>query len=96
LAYRAVGPRLIQITTKEAANEHLELEFYPVGPWLERGISGQQLVERLKTKIPSPNWIDMGGLADVYFDAPSRYLIVLQSQNVQAAVERLLASPPKR
>ena len=31
LTYRAVGPSTIQVTTKEAADERLELEFYPVG-----------------------------------------------------------------
>ena len=95
LTYRTVGDRLVQITTKEAADEHLELEFYAVGPWLDRGESGPRLIERLKTQIASPNWTDMGGLGDVYFDAPSRHLIVLQSQAVQAAIERLLKKPPR-
>ena len=36
LSYLAVGPQTIQVTSKEAADERLELEFYPVG----EGIAG--------------------------------------------------------
>jgi len=34
LTYRAIGPSTIQVTSKEAAEERLDLEFYPVGSWL--------------------------------------------------------------
>ncbi len=48
LAYRIIGPAVIQVTTTEAAAERLEIEFYPVGAWLAKGISGPHLAERLK------------------------------------------------
>ena len=45
LSYRAVAAEVIQITTTEAADERLEIEFYPIGPWLAKGISAARLAE---------------------------------------------------
>ena len=114
LTYRVVGPNAIQVTSNEAAEERLELEFYPVGPRLEKaplarlrrgaaknsprplgegqGVRAAKLIERLKTEVAASTWSDAGGPGEVYFDAPSQYLIVLQSQPVQAAIERFLAA----
>jgi hypothetical protein len=95
LAYRIVGPTVIQVTTTEAADERLDLEFYPVATWLAQGISGPHLAERLKARIAAPTWSDVGGPAEVYFDSPSQCLIVLQSQPPQVAIERLLVAGPQ-
>ncbi len=94
LGYRVVGPALIQVTTKEAIEERPELEFYPVEKLLSSGTTAEQWIARLKLEIEPATWSDAGGLGETHFDAPSRYLIVLQSQPVQAAVARLLA--PKK
>jgi hypothetical protein len=96
LTYRIVGDELIQVTTEDAANERLELEFFPIGSWLDRGISADRLAEQLRARVAPVSWSDVGGEAEIYFDAPSRCLIVLQSQPAQAAVERLLATPPAK
>ena len=72
LTYRAIGANTIQVTTKEAAEERLELEFYPVGPWLDKGIAGPKLAEGLKARVAASTWSDAGGLADACFDPPSR------------------------
>jgi hypothetical protein len=96
LAYRASGHSLIQVTTPEGIDERLELEFYPIKPWLDRGISAQRLAEQLKGRVAPPTWSDVGGLAEICFDPPSGCLIVLQSQPAQAAIQRLLASPPQK
>jgi hypothetical protein len=106
LAYRAIGPNAIQVTGVEAAAERLELEFYPIGSRLAKedtplplgegpGVRAAKLVERLKSEVAAPTWTDAGGSGDVYFDAPSQCLIVLQSQPVQAEIERLLAAKGK-
>ncbi len=92
LTYLAVGPQTVQVTTKEAAEERLELEFYPVG----EGIAGPALIERLKARVAASTWSGVDGPGEVCFDPPSQCLIVLQSQPVQAAVERLLAAGPKQ
>ena len=95
LTYRIVGDELIQVTTEEAAEERLELEFLPIGHWLDRGGSAERLAEQLKARVAPVSWSDVGGEADIYFDAPSGCLIVLQSQPAQAAIQQLLATPPK-
>ena len=96
LTYRIVGGELLQVTTDDAAKERLELEFYPIGPWLERGISAERLEEQLKARVAPVSWSDVGGEAEIYFDAPSRCLIVLQSQPAQAKIQQLLATPPAK
>ena len=122
LTYRVVGADAIQVTTNEAAEERLELEFYPVGPRLADknspdplmgegpkknsplptnlrsvpgegpGVRAAKLVDQLKTQVAASTWSDAGGQGEIYFDAPSQCLIVLQSQRVQAAIERLLVA----
>ncbi len=92
LAYRAIGANAIQVTTKEAAEERLELEFYPVGPRLAKGTSGPALAEQLRARVAASTWSEAGGAGEVYFDRPSQCLIVLQSQPAQAAVEQFLAT----
>ena len=107
LAYRAVGPNVLQVTSAGAADERLELEFYPIGRRLAeeasprplagegQGVRAAKLVERLKAAVATPTWNDAGGPGEVYFDAPSQCLIVLQSQPAQAAIERFLAAKGK-
>jgi hypothetical protein len=85
LAYRVVGPSAIQVTTKEGCAERLELEFYPVG----RQATAAKLIERIRTEVAPTTWGDGG---EICFDAPSQCLIVLQSQPVQATIERLLTT----
>jgi hypothetical protein len=34
LTYRTLGAQAVQVTTPEAVEERLELEFHPIGPWL--------------------------------------------------------------
>ena len=80
LTYRTFGAETIQVTSNEAAEERLELEFYPVASWLTRNVTGAVLMDRLKARIAPLTWSDTGGPADACFDAPSRCLIVLQSQ----------------
>jgi hypothetical protein len=94
LTYRALGPNLIQVTTREAAEERSELEFYRIDPWLDKGVPGPKLADALKARVAASTWSDAGGLGDVCFDPPSRCLIVLQSQPVQARIQRLLAIGP--
>jgi hypothetical protein len=102
LTYRVVGPDMIQVTTHEALEERLELEFYPIGSWLANhnssrplgegpGVRASALIDHLKARISPSTWSDVGGSAEVHFDPPSQCLIVLQSQPVQTTIEGLLA-----
>ena len=94
LTIRTIGSSVLQVTTREAAEERLGVEFYRVDKWLAKGISGQTLAERLKARVAPSSWSDVGGPAEVSFDPPSQCLIVLQSQPAQAAIEQLLAAGP--
>ncbi len=89
LAYRAVGANVLQVSSAEAVAERLELEFYPLGSRLDGAEAAAKLIERLKAAAPT-TWAEKGGAGEVYVDPPSRCLIVLQSQPIQAAIEQLL------
>lgn len=93
LAYRIVDAHTLQITTPEALDDRMELEFYGLDHWLKQGVAGPILMERLKARVGNNSWSDAGGPGEMYFDAPSGYILVLQSQPVQFALGRLLARP---
>ncbi len=89
LGFRAVDAKTLQITTHEALAERLELEFYPAAR-LASGLTGQALVDWLRTRLAAPTWQSAGGKGVLHFDEPSGCLIVLQSQPVHVALERQL------
>lgn len=91
LAARVVDARLIQITTRKALADRLELEFYPAADLLKKQFTAATLIERVKSVVAKGSWNDAGGPAAIACDAPSGYLLVLQSQPVHAQLERLLA-----
>jgi len=94
LVYRVVDARTLQITTYKADIGRLELEFYPVERLLPDGTSASDLIERIKGRVAGSTWSDAGGPGVIHFDKRSKCLMVLQSQPVQVAVERLLAQKP--
>jgi len=87
LGYRIVGPDLFEATTRKAVADRLELEFYPVKDLLAAGQNGEALAGRVKGQVAPATWTGAGGKGVVLFDQPSKHLIVLQSQPVQAAVQ---------
>ena len=91
LAYRAIDPQTLQVTTRKAVAARLELEFYPVAELLSGDRTVPALVEQIKSQVAGSTWSDAGGPGVLHFDRSSRCLIVLQSQPAQAALERLLA-----
>jgi hypothetical protein len=102
LAYRVIDARTLQVTSRKAVAARRELEFYPVSELLRNGRTGHRaptegwsagpaLVEQIKGRLAGSTWSDAGGPGVLYFDQPSSCLIVLQSQPVQQALERLLA-----
>jgi hypothetical protein len=90
LNYRVVDAKTILITTAEAANERLEVEFYRVGELVGDEQTGEALVERIKGALAPRSWDDAGGAGLLEYD-PSGCLIVLQTQPRQIELERLLA-----
>jgi hypothetical protein len=96
LTYRTIGSDVIQVLTKEAADERLDLEFYSIATWLDLGAKPAAVIEQVKAKIGPIGWNDAGGSGEVYYDAPSRSLLVLQSQSAQAVIQQFLAAGPKQ
>ena len=95
LGCRVVDATTVQITTRKALNAHVELEFYPVGSLLAKGQTASGLIDRIKSRLAGDSWSEAGGPGTIYYDDLSQCLVVLQSQPVQAAIEALLAEPPK-
>jgi len=96
LAYRVIDDRTIQVATRKAVAARLELEFFHVADLSANDLSPPALAERISRELAeSPvrqaQWSDSGGSGVLHIDAPSGCLIVLQSQPVQAAIQRFLA-----
>ena len=90
LAWRALDARTLQVSTQAALDDTMELEFYPVAPLLDGLVTGETLIEQIRTRIAGPTWSDAGGPGAIHYDTKARCLIVRHNQTVQAAVERLL------
>ena len=91
LAASALDARLLHVSTRTAVDARLELEFYPLGKLLSGGTRADALIERITHRVADTTWSEVGGPGVLAFDAPSKCLIVLQSQPVHVAIERLLA-----
>lgn len=91
LAYRVVDELTLQVSTQQAIDSHLELEFHPAAELLAGALKPAELIDRLKARTGGESWSDAGGAGRIVYDKASGCLIVLQSQPVQAAIERLLA-----
>jgi hypothetical protein len=92
LTYVVVDATTVEVTTHEAADDRVELEFYPVGSQLSKGMTGEILIERLRAQVLPTTWREAGGLGEAVFDGPSNCVIVLQTQAAQAAIERWMGS----
>ena len=89
LGYRVVDGKLLQVTTGKAIAQRWELEFYPAANLVKR-LTGPALLARLKASVGKESWKEAGGLASAVIDEPSGYLLVVQSQPIQAAIGQLL------
>lgn len=90
LAWRAMDAATLEITTRNAAAGRLELEFYRVGDLLGEQLDAADLLDRIKAQVGGGTWTDAGGPGVIRFDAPSKCLVVLQSQPVQIELQGLL------
>lgn len=91
LGYRIVGPDVYEVITRKSFASRLEVEFYPVGELLKRGMNADGLVDRVKGDLGGAVWSDAGGSGVLYFDKPSQTLVALQSQGVQVKLQLLLS-----
>ena len=94
LSFRIIDSQMLQITSEKVVLDRLELEFFPIADRVTGDETAASLIERIKERAAGSTWSDAGGPGVVYYDAPSRHLIVLQSQPVQIAVQRVLREKP--
>ena len=98
--WRLVGPKLIEITTREAARRRSYVEFYALPSSSPTETDGPSWVTRIQTQLADELWADAGaaeadGAGAIVFDDASRRLIVRQHQAAHARIERLLAETTK-
>lgn len=88
LAARVIDAESIQITTPRELSRTPDIEFYVVG---ETAVGdGAQLVARIESEIEPKYWPLAGSNAAIYYDRPSRCLIVRASQPVQQKLAAVL------
>jgi hypothetical protein len=92
LAFRVVGPRSVQITSRQLAEAAYDLEFYPLRDLVSAEDPPDEWIALVRSAAPPRSWNDAGGSGALYYDAGSRCLLVLHTQEVQFRIERLLAS----
>jgi hypothetical protein len=91
LSWIAVDRRTIQIVTHAEAEKRYELEFYPIGALGSNQGNSAELIARLRHATGDRLWTDSGeGVA--WYDVPSSYLLVRQTQLVQEQVRKWLAT----
>jgi hypothetical protein len=89
LFWRVVDANTLQVTTKKAIAERMELEFYPIGRQLG-GRPPAALIEQIKAALHGAVWGEGAGAGALDFDPLSQCLIVRQSQPVQREIEEIL------
>jgi len=90
LTVRIIDGRTLQITSRSAWKDRLELEFYPAADLLGKDQPAAALLERVKSQLAPATWNDAGGPGVIEFDTPSGFLLVLHTQDVQIRLEEQL------
>jgi len=88
LDYRVVDASIIQVTTAEAAESHLDVEFYPVADLIHDGQTGEQLESRIRETV-GEGWFAPGQGA-IHLDTVSSCFIVTLPQSRQRLLARQL------
>lgn len=91
LDYLVVGPRTLQITSRQAAATQQDLEFYPVGDLLDESTTPDALLARLTEGLP-PSATGDGQQVVARFDKESACVLFLAPQAVQREVEGRLSA----
>jgi hypothetical protein len=96
LTWRAIDERTIEITTRPAALEQMDVEFYPVRDLAGGADASEKLIAQIRAQVEPQLWSDVADqLAEpgaIAFDKPSGALIVRAPQRTQALVEAELAA----
>jgi hypothetical protein len=88
LGFRAIDSRTLQVSTQKDLDHSLQWEIYPIGKLLSVELTGAQLIAITKQAVAPSSWASHG---QIFYDAPSKALIVSQSPAVHAALVRYFA-----
>jgi hypothetical protein len=100
LTWRAIDGRTVEITSRPAALERMDVEFYPARNLAANPAAGEKLIAQIKANLDPQLWSAGSNQAVVnngaepgaiQLDQPSGTVIVRAPQRVQAQVEIFLA-----
>jgi hypothetical protein len=88
LAYRVIDSQTIQVTSPEALQAELDVEFYPLEDRTADDETTASLVQRLRERM-GPERLDQAG-AVLHLDGPGQHLIAALPQPCHRDLGRLL------
>jgi hypothetical protein len=91
LAWRAIDERTVELTTRQAAADQMDVEFYGVRDLAADGTAADAIVRRVTAEIEPRIWGNDPAKAAIHYDPAGRTLIVRAPQKTQMQVESLLA-----
>jgi hypothetical protein len=95
LTWRAIDERTIEITSRSAALDRMDVEFYPARDLATDAAAAEKIIGQIKAKVEPELWAASTKLAAqgaIAFDSSSGALVVRAPQRVQAQVEAELAA----
>jgi hypothetical protein len=93
LGYRPLDARTLEVAPLKELDRRTDCEFYPAARFIASGMSGQELIDRVRKSVVPASWPNHG---QIYYDPPSKSLIVSQSPAVHAAIFCYLAEKPAK
>ncbi|MFV2069377.1 MAG: hypothetical protein ACC645_20635, partial [Pirellulales bacterium] len=92
LDWRAVNRSTLEILSRADAARRFDVEFHRVPKAVATGADRAGLLRKLQDTVAPRTWSAAGGEGVALFDAPSGYLVVRQTQEIQQEVGRYLES----
>jgi hypothetical protein len=90
LTYRVVSTSVLQITTQEAFEARLEVEFYRIGNLLDQN-SEADIIEAIHEAFGKNRFRDFGGDSQLTVDPKSKCLLACMPQSQHVQLEKWLA-----
>ncbi len=85
-----IGKDAFFLTTFQEAEKKMLLDFYPVGDIIHNPAAAGTVLNGICSTIQPQSWVRSGGSGNIYFDIPSKSLIVRQNPFVLFNIEMFL------
>lgn len=85
-----VSQNLFFLTTFDEAQRKMLVDFYPAGDLIQNSTAAGTVLNGICSTIQPKSWTRSGGAGSIYFDAPSKALIVRQNPYVLHQIEQFL------